>query len=250
MLDKQVKAYKKQAIKRFDEDSRWYSVEDRSLWRPSVTTVIGQLLNKGPGYDEWLGNHSSYKEACAARDEACEIGNIVHDSIETLLGGFPVDLEKCEYKAKVWKRMMSFIEWHMNTLPYTVIAKELKLWHKDVAFSGTPDLIIEKEGKLYLIDYKTGAHYKSHELQCSMYKILWDKIFPEYKIDYLQGMYLKDSWKKKVEPLVKTFKFYPEEVEAAVLLWNWYKATAKGKPYPTPKMQLEKEFSLREEENL
>ena len=83
-----------------------------------------------------------------------------------------------------------------------------------------------------------------------MYKILWDKIFPEYKIDYLQGMYLKDSWKKKVEPLVKTFKFYPEEVEAAVLLWNWYKATAKGKPYPTPKMQLEKEFSLREEENL
>ena len=250
MLSKQIEAYKNKPIERFDEGSRWYSDARKKAWKPSVTTVIGQLLNKGPGYDEWLGNHASYKEACATRDEACEIGNIVHDSIETLLGGFPVELEKCEYKSKVWKRLMSFMEWHYNTNPYEVLAKELKLWHKDVPFSGTPDLVIRKDGELILIDYKTGAHYKSHELQCSMYKMLWDKIFPEFPIDKIQGMYLKDSWKKKVEPLVKTFKFTPDEVMAAVKLWNWYKSTAKGKPYPAPKMILHTEFSLREEENL
>ena len=146
--------------------------------------------------------------------------------------------------------MMSFIEWNNINHPYNVIAKEIKLWHKDVAFSGTPDLIIEKDGKLILIDYKTGAHYKSHELQCSMYKMLWDAIFPEYKIDVIKGMYLKDTWISKVEPLVKEFKFVPEEVDACVKLWNWYKSTAKGKPYPKQRAHVDKEFSIGEDENL
>jgi hypothetical protein len=249
-LNIQIKNYLDKPIKRFDEDSRWYSAKSRNLWKPSVTTIIGQTLNKGPGYDEWLGNHPSYKEACAVRDEAASIGSLVHDSIETILGGFPVDLEKCEYKNKVWKRMMSFQKWHELNSPYTVIAKEIKLWHKDIAFSGTPDLVIEKDNELYLIDYKTGAHYKSHELQCSMYKILWDKIFPEYPVNYIMGMYLKDTWISKVEPLVKNFKFCPEEVDACVKLWTWYKSTAKGKPYPSQKMHVDKVFSLRDEENL
>lgn len=249
-LQGQIKDYKSNVIKRFDDESRWYSIENRKLWRPSVTTVIGQTLNKGPGYDEWLGNHPSYKEACLTRDTAAAVGTIVHDSIETMLGGFPVDLEKCEHKNKVWKRMMSFMKWHELESPYNIVATELKLWHKDVAFSGTPDLIIEKDGVLRLIDYKTGAHYKSHELQCSMYKILWDKIFPDYPIEHIQGMYLKDTWISKVEPIVKTFKFCPEEVDACVKLWTWYKSTAKGKPYPKEKAQVDKVFSLRDEENL
>ena len=40
------------------QDDRWYKTEDNP-WRPSVTSIIGSVLNKGKGFENWLGNQPS-----------------------------------------------------------------------------------------------------------------------------------------------------------------------------------------------
>ena len=59
-------------------------------------------------------------------------------------------------------------------------------------FAGTPDLICNIDGKLWIIDFKTGGNYKTHNLQCRMYALLYEAIFGK-KVDVIAGMYTDDS---------------------------------------------------------
>ena len=207
---------RKQDIIYHEGDERWCSIKGRKLWKPSVTTFIGAVLNKGIGYDMWLGNAISYKEACKERDIAAKRGTIVHNLCEELmLKGFlnvPEDIVD-DYKDEVLKRLMSFESWYINTKP-KIVTTEYKLYHQDVPYSGTPDIICEINGKLCIIDIKTGAPYQSHQLQLTCYKKLWDTIFPEYPIQELYGLYLKDSWITKVEPIAKKYKYDEDTISS------------------------------------
>ncbi len=108
----------------------------------------------------------------------------------------------------------------------------MKLVHKDIPYSGTPDIVCMIDDKIHMVDIKTGAPYTSHELQLTCYKALWDANFPEYPIDIMGGLYLKDSWLSKVEPIYKKYKYVPNVVNNVYNVWLWQNG---GKPKPKSK---------------
>ena len=200
------------------QDERWYKTEDNP-WRPSVTSIIGSVLNKGKGFESWLGNQPSYKIACEERDEKAELGTRVHKACEAYLKGETIQggTDDNEFN----KRMMQFDAWY-DTYKPEIITQEYQMYHPDVPFSGTPDIVayIPEQG-LCLIDIKTGAPYENHELQLTCYKMLWDTLFPDTPITTIYGLYLKGNWITKVEPNFKKYTYVPEVVEHIVGLWRW-----------------------------
>tara|TARA_Y100000593_G_C4280130_1_gene322333 strand:+ start:629 stop:1147 length:519 start_codon:yes stop_codon:yes gene_type:complete len=111
-------------------------------------------------------------------------------------------------------RLQAFIDFCHEYKPES-IATEISLYCDDLneegqlmfPWAGTADNVMKIDGKLWLIDIKTGKEYKSHELQLTSYKILWDYIHGKDfgKIDVLAGLYLNARGKYK---LVK-YKFVP-----------------------------------------
>ena len=217
------------------EENHWYKVAGSKHWIPSVTTMLGSVMNKGYGFEKWLGDMPSYKIACEERDLAGAIGTLVHKHCETLMSQrlFGLQLEDCEYGDKVWKRMMSFVEWFKEYKP-NVITLEERLAHMDVPWAGTPDIVCVINGKLCLIDIKTGGAYPTHGLQLTCYKKLWDMIFPEYPIEEMYGLYLKDSWRTKILPLMKSYDYAPEVADSVKHIWHWMngKSAQPKKKFP------------------
>tara|TARA_R100000781_G_scaffold60063_1_gene38376 strand:- start:5 stop:766 length:762 start_codon:yes stop_codon:yes gene_type:complete len=226
-------------VERNTGDERWYRIKDETKWLPSVTTMIGSVINKGIGFEKWLGSMPSYDLACEKRDAAAEVGTRVHNLCEDLLLGKAVNLDEAEGPS-YFKRLMSFVEWYKIHKP-TILATELKLVHKDVPYSGTPDIVCIIDEKIHMVDIKTGAPYDTHELQLTCYKELWDKTFPEFKIDEICGLYLKDSWISKVEPMYKKYKYSIDAVNSVYNIWLWQNG---GSPKPKTKKPLQTNFKL------
>ena len=65
-------------------------VKDR-VYIYSSTTIIGNVLSKGIGFDMWLGNASSYKDAMAYGKERADIGSCVHALCMYLVWGETID---------------------------------------------------------------------------------------------------------------------------------------------------------------
>ena len=174
MKDK-IELYKESLdIRRHESGDRWYAPVGSYNWKPSVTTIIGGTLNKGKGFEQWLGNHPSYKIACEERDKAADRGTLVHDLAEKYMHGESVETEDEE----ICKHLMSFEKfWRDNEIQ--MIDTELFMWHKDVPWAGTCDIIAKMNGKYAIIDIKTGGYYKSHEIQLNMYAELLSKITGE-----------------------------------------------------------------------
>mgnify|MGYP003153214678 CR=1 FL=1 len=201
-------------------DDRWYKT-DSNAWRPSITTVLSTVLNKGIAFETWLGNQPSYKIACQERDEAAARGTDVHKACEDYLNGISIDGSDSKWGDEFNKRMMSFEAWVKDIKP-KIIALEYSMYSPNVPFSGTCDIIadIPKKG-LSIIDIKTGQPNESHILQLTAYKMLWDELFPEYPILHLYGLYLKGNWISKIEPQFKEYKFQPAVLSHVMGLWDF-----------------------------
>ena len=201
-LNEAIEEYRKSTqLKRHHGDSRWYSRKHNLNWKPSVTSVIGSTLHKGIGFEKWLGGQPTYEAACEVRNKAAKRGTIVHEYCEDIMDGLSFDLreDKAEIEGcdmdEISKYLMSFEAWRYDVIPKLEVS-ELKLFHDEIPWSGTFDLICKISENLTMVDYKTGEHYKSHDVQLNMYRILWNKIFPDFKTDDLYGLYLKGRWIK------------------------------------------------------
>jgi hypothetical protein len=189
-------------------DTRWYSVAKSKSWVPSVTSILS-IADKGKYFQKWLANQGSWENACKVRDKAAERGTIVHEISEDLLNGEEVVLDS---GPEIIKRVMCLEEWYNQYQP-EIIMQETMLAFPGIRFAGRFDILARIDNKNVLIDIKTGNYYKSHDLQASMYKILWDTIIEdtgagkEFMIDEMYGLYLNDKWKKKPNPTFKQLKF-------------------------------------------
>ena len=116
------------------------------------------------------------------------------------------------------------------------------MWHKDVPWAGTCDIIAKIDGKYCIIDIKTGNHYKSHEIQLNMYAELFNKIAEEYnmpKVEKIYGLYTKGKWRKEPNYQLKSFKF---DLEIALAVNDLWKFLMGGKPWPKAKLQIKTSF--------
>ena len=231
--------------------TRWYSVASTGQWVPSVTSILS-AAGKGEFFHKWLANQGSWDNACKVRDEAAKRGTIVHEISEDLLNGEEIILDA---GPEIVKRVMCLEQWYNDYQP-EIIMQEIMLAFPGVRFAGRFDILARIDGKNVLIDIKTGGHYKTHDLQATMYKILWDTIVEnqgggnEFMIDEMYGLYLNDKWKKKPNPQFKQLKFLPNVVEGCVDLWYWLNSDYRGNnPRPKESMKLPDSFKLGHKEN-
>ena len=196
----------------------------------SPTTILSNTLNKGLGFDMWLGNATSYKDAMDYARERAFLGTMTHAMIMWLLWGEEVDTKNGFYNQdtgeivpvpdEIKLRLQGFIDFYKTHMPKP-ISTEISLYCPDkdeegellFPWAGTADQIVKMpDGKIYLIDIKTGKEYpKDHALQLTAYKLLWDYIHGKEhgKIDVLACLYLNSKGKYKL----KKYKFVP---------YNWY----------------------------
>lgn len=226
---------KKTKIKRHEGEGRWYSQGKSENWKPSVTTIIGQTCSKGKFFDEWLMKNGL--NAINLRDEAAERGTAVHENIELLLNNEEIVVNN-EF---IQKSLMSFEKFYNEQKP-KVFTQEIFLYHKDIPWAGTPDIIAEVNGRLSIIDIKTGDYRKTHEIQQLMYVDLWDKIFPECPIQDIYGLYTKGKWIK--EPNYQFRKFTRSVIHLNVYNLWCYLNFPYGKPKPKSKPKLKEVFNL------
>tara|TARA_R110002012_G_scaffold321346_1_gene548778 strand:- start:11974 stop:12726 length:753 start_codon:yes stop_codon:yes gene_type:complete len=233
MIDDYVNSLK---IQRHQSSGRWYSQGKSLNWKPSVTTIIGETCSKGKFFDEWLMKNGLNAERL--RDEAAERGTAVHEAIEALL-------ERKEVHAStefIRKSLMSFEKWYYDIKP-SVICQEIFLYHKDMLWAGTPDIVATIDGSLSIIDIKTGDYRKSHEIQQLMYKDLWNKIFPECPIVNIYGLYTKGKWMKEPSYSFRKFNTNNDIHKDVYKLWCFLNFPY-GKPKPKYKAKLKEVFKL------
>ena len=249
-------------------NGRWYYESDKtgdlSYYFPSVTSILG-VIDKGDGFHRWLGNSLSYDAAMDYGNQAAKIGTIVHALVMELLFGEKVDTklgfidresndEVIKIDDRVNKRLMGFIQFIKDHKP-NPLAVEMTLYNpaKDddgfiYPWAGQVDQVLQIGGKNWLIDVKTGKEYKTHALQLTAYRLLWDSMFPQYKIDEMACLYLPDGWKKTPTYKLKKYKYEPATWLNALDMWNWVNKDGRGNEMiPKFRKDYETEFEITEE---
>ena len=77
--------------------------------------------------------------------------------------------------------------------------------------------------------------------------MIWDKIFKDWPIDSIYGLYLKDGWIKKPTFGFKKFPISKDLPNYVYRLWKWANQNSKGELAPTLPREFPNEFKLQEE---
>ncbi len=168
------------------QDERWYTtIENNEVtglpevrFIPSVTWICDSYP-KGIPFYKWLAD-KGWDEAEALKEAAGERGSKVHSAIEKLIAGFEVKIDdkflnpktdqEEELNADEYEAIVSFANWFNEVKP-RVLANEIPIVSKEYNFAGTIDFVCEIDGKIWIVDFKTGQNtWPSHELQLSAYK--------------------------------------------------------------------------------
>ena len=171
-------------------DERWYAKQGTDPvtglptynYVPSVTWVTGHYP-KGIEFYQWLAK-KGWDESQAIKEAAASKGSKIHKACENLLQGETVamDAEYADPKTGVlapltveeYYGIMTFAEWYKNLCAKNeveVLGSELVIWNDEDNYSGTTDLILRINGRVTVIDIKTGANiWPEHTLQLSAYK--------------------------------------------------------------------------------
>ena len=220
--------------------------------KPSVTTVI-DVISKGYAFHKWLGDSLSYKHAMQYANKKAAIGTVVHAMAEVGLRNPELVLCVPEfldptmpyyvdtgYKFlpedvnSIKKCYMGFMQFVLDN-DIIVEALEIQMWHEDIPFSGTCDLIckgrIKSNGTRtkpknpnktlrYLVDFKTGNEYKTHQLQLIFYKILFQKIYKK-RVDKIASLYVRDGWNNKPTYSFKEYNYEPKLAKTVIEMYKW-----------------------------
>lgn len=156
--------------------SQKYMYDGRYI--PRVTEILSAMLHEDYllGWANHLGfNNKRYSEVMKRYSD---VGTLTHNIIERYLKDSILDYSNVDrfLLSEVENGVSSFLEWFKiitKNTDYKILEIEGELtceW-----FGGTCDLLIEIDGKVYLIDFKTSKNisYK-HFLQLSAYKYIYN----------------------------------------------------------------------------
>lgn len=172
-------------------DERFYTYDGLKFY-PSSTTILS-AYPKGYGFNEWLKTQGSNADELLRK--AGDQGTAIHNAIDTILNGEAVSwVNKAgtpNYTIDEWKMLNRFMEFE-NTYKPETLAQELSLLDEELGYGGTVDRVCIINGEIWLIDYKSSKYvWKSHFLQISSYIALWNRMYPEYKIQRCGLMHLR-----------------------------------------------------------
>lgn len=179
-------------------DQRFYKKEN--TYYPSVTYILS-AFPKGSGFEKWLKQNGEDADSIAF--ESAESGTKVHKAIEYLLEGkqlnwFDID-GNIYYSEQEWKMILAFQEFWTKYTP-KLIASELHIFSNINLYAGTIDLIIEMNGRKWILDIKTSKslHF-TYDLQLASYCEAWNEHNPNDKIEHYGVLWLNAKTRKSSE---------------------------------------------------
>lgn len=254
------------AVERLDVGGvRYYHPQDykeSALCKPSSTSILN-IINK-PYLTKWYMDKGL--EARRLMNCAGMVGDITHEGIDMLVTHGTLEKNDIiqliiNHEFKDWANEYQSIDSLFRAISRRIdaymvfieerqpkfLAHEVMLYHFDLSWAGTADAVVEmpltpQEAKRFgrkscrssrwLIDYKTGNENKiEHMLQLVSYAILWNEIFPDKRINYVGGLYLKDTYRG-----VPKYKFVTHQVTGKLIskwlqvlqMWNSLHSDEKG----------------------
>ena len=134
---------------------RMYRTPAGNLY-PSVTTVLGSVT--GSYIEEWRAKVGE-EVANEISRRAATRGTLIHEASEKYLLG-----EKFKFNMfqRIESDMFKALVPHLDTFE-VVHALETRMWSDRLRVAGTVDCIMEREGKTYIVDFKTSGRYKNRE---------------------------------------------------------------------------------------
>ena len=249
---KQIEKYNKKVdLRRIQANNgRWYinSKLKNPTPKPSMTT-IDSVISKGVSFENWLMNA---KDPIKYRDYKADLGTCVHNLIEILIKSgeciITEDMKGKFQENEMKKRIMGFLAWYEEhkIIP---LATEIRLYHKSIEWCGTVDLVCysRKLEKYIMVDFKTGNEYKIHQVQLNGYKMIWDKLFKDFPIDEIYGLYIKDTWIKKPTFTFRKIPVSKDLPNYVYRLWKWANQDSKGNLVPKLPKDFPDEFKIIEE---
>jgi|TARA_B100000315_G_scaffold91665_1_gene84373 hypothetical protein len=206
-------------IRRHDSPAgRFY--EHNGIYKPSVTTVISNVITKGKNFERWIGDKGT-AEADRIGKEAMERGTRVHLTAESLLNGLPYNItpELIKNHEDEIKMAMGFILWHTNANP-EIIGTEKILYHSNHPAAGACDIYCKVGSEHWVVDIKTGNHYNTHQLQLTAYGWLVKDIYGLEELPKIATLRLY-AWKGKPKYDWHEYKYADSEWTACNILYNW-----------------------------
>lgn len=136
--------------------------EVEGVWYPRVTKIVE--VKAKPALYFFYASLPNYAAGEAIKERSAQEGSAVHDAVETILKG-----ETPVVPELVRPAVVAFWRWFKaNDLKALKI--EEKLVSKKHRYSGTMDALVELNGKLGVLDIKTGTSvYRDYALQTSAY---------------------------------------------------------------------------------
>jgi hypothetical protein len=203
MIEKTNNILKDKKIKRileYSDDSKQITIGDQRFYQrkaktfyPSVTYVLS-YFPKGKFFENWMKDvgHNSDIIARKAADEGTE----THEAIEKFLNGEELiwidEYGKAKYNLIVWQMILRFADF-WNTIKPRLIATEQHIFSDEYKYAGTIDLVVEIEGKIWLLDIKTSnSLHTSYDLQLAAYAQAWNENF-DTPIENTGIIWLKSS---------------------------------------------------------
>jgi hypothetical protein len=182
----------------------------------------------------------------AILDMACEYGSNIHDMINRILGDEKIQKPKGTATKRVYDTAMRAVDFLKNN-GFKIILIEKSLINKKKTLAGTPDIIVEKDGKFYIIDWKTNEqtqqkftmyNLEKYEYQLSSYAILAEddlmiKIEGAIIVHLHNGIteyYVRDLDEKKAKMKEMLELFHDQNYSSLVIkgiltMWNSGKDT-------------------------
>ena len=157
---------------------------------PGATTICGIAKDSG-GLIHWawdLGMQGlDYREV---RDKAADAGTLVHSMIEAHAAGTDpfealVDVDS-DLATLAIKGYDGYKEW-AEVSKIEIVDQEMSMVSEEYQFGGTPDAIGYCNGKLSLLDWKSGRLYPEQIIQVASYRQLQRENHPD---DVIESVHL------------------------------------------------------------
>lgn len=116
------------------------------------------------------------------KDSAADMGTFIHNYIEAFVRG---EEPEAPINPKLRKVVDKFHEWWDETKP-EVLKPERMLCSPTHMLAGTADLVCKIDGKLTIVDWKTGSGiYPEMFLQLAAYAMMLEEEYPDQKVEQL-----------------------------------------------------------------
>ena len=154
------------------KSSNGHDVE--GYWLPRVTSITG-IISK-PGLFRYYAMHRNFYSAQESMNSAAAWGNLVHTAVENTLKG------KGDIDSRVQASVDGFLKWKEknNVKILSVSDVEKSVYDLDDNYSGTVDAVLEIDGRIGILDIKTGASiWDEYSLQLAAYMNAYNKFVPK-----------------------------------------------------------------------